>query len=76
MFSGLSLPDARVEQLKKEASVLSQVTKDKDEARNLSLKIDTGKEENTSAAQKVKDKIVSKSSTFGKFMSNVQDRRK
>ncbi len=76
MFSGLSLPDARVEQLKKEASALTQATKDKDEARNLSLKIDTGKEENISAAQKVKEKIAAKSSTFGKFMTNVQDRRK
>lgn len=79
MFSGLSLPDARVEQLKKDASELSKMSKDKDEARNLSLKIDTGTEENISAAQQVKNKIAAKSSTFGKFVSGVgkvSDRRK
>ena len=76
MFSGLSLPDARVEQLKKEASELAKAGKEKDKARNLSLKIDTGTEENVSAAQKIKEKIAAKSSTFGKFVNKVQDRRK
>ncbi len=76
MFSGLSLPEARVEQLKKEAQLLSNASKDKDKVRNLSLKIDTGKEENTSAADKIKEKIAAKSSTFGKFISGVSDRRK
>lgn len=76
MFSGLLLPDARIEQLKQESLALSKAVKDKDENRSLSLKIDTGKEENTSAAQKIKDKIAAKSSTFGKFIGNVSDRRK
>lgn len=76
MFSGLLLPDTRVEQLKKEAQALQAKAKEKDENRNLSLKIDTGTEESVSAAQKVKDKIAAKSSTFGKFLNNVVDRRK
>lgn len=76
MFCGLSLPESRVEQLKKETKDLSQKIKSKDESRNLSLKLDTGVEENVSAAQKVKDKIAAKSSAFGKLVSGVVDRRK
>lgn len=76
MFCGLSLPESRVEQLKKETKDLSQKIKSKDETRNLSLKLDTGVEENVSAAQKVKDKIAAKSSAFGKLVSGVVDRRK
>jgi cell division GTPase FtsZ len=75
-FSGLSLPDARVDQLKKETVELQSKNKAKDEQRNLSLKIDTGVEENVTAAQKVKEKIAAKSSTFGKFISGTVDRRK
>jgi cell division GTPase FtsZ len=79
MFSGLALPDNRIEQLKKETKELSTIAKNKNEQRNLSLKLDTGTEENVSAAQKVKEKIASKSSNFGRFVSsasNVTDRRK
>lgn len=75
MFSGLSLPEARVEQLKKEVKDFSQKVKAKDENRSLSLKLDTGTEENVSAAQKVKDKMAAKSSAFGKLVSGVVDRR-
>ena len=77
MFSGLSLPEARVEQLKKEVKESEKIVKNKDENRNLSLKIDTGTEENVSAAQKIKDKIAAKSSAFSKLTQNViSDRRK
>lgn len=76
MFSGLALPDDRVEQLKKETKELNQNTKNKEDQRNLSLKLDTGTETNISAAQKVKDKIAAKSSAFGKFVNTVSDRRK
>jgi len=77
MFSGLSLPEARIDQLKRDVKELSQKTKEKDEVRNLSLTLDTGTEENLSAAQKVKDKIASKSSAFGKLVGKtVIDRRK
>jgi cell division GTPase FtsZ len=77
MYSGLALPQGRIEQLKKDAKELSLKTKAKDEQRNLALKLDTGTEENVSAAQKVRDKIHDAKSAFGKLKQNaVQDRRK
>lgn len=76
-FSGLGLPSDRVETLKKDAAELQSKVKDKDEQRNLTLKLDTGKDEAVTAAQKIKDKIAAKSSTFGKFVNGgTQDRRK
>lgn len=76
MFSGLGLPASRVEQLKKDTKELQSKVKDKDDARNLTLQLDTGTNETVSAAQKVKDKIAQKSSPFGKFVTGVVDRRK
>jgi cell division GTPase FtsZ len=75
-FSGLGLPTDRVENLKRDAAELQSRVKDKDEQRNLTLKLDTGKDEAVSAAQKIKDKIAQKSSTFGKFVGGTVDRRK
>jgi cell division GTPase FtsZ len=76
-FSGLGLPADRVEQLKKETLELQGKNKGKDEQRNLSLQLDTGTNTTITAAQKVKDKIAAKSSTFGKFVSGgITDRRK
>ena len=75
-FSGLGLPNDRVDQLKKETTELQSKIKGKDEQRNLSLQLDTGTSEAVTAAQKVKDKIASKSSTFGKFVNGTVDRRK
>lgn len=74
-FSGLSLPDSRIEQLKKDVKIASDNSKSKDEVRNLSLKIDTGTEETVSNAQKIKNQIAAKSSAFGKFVSGTVDRR-
>jgi cell division GTPase FtsZ len=76
MFTGLGLPDSRVAQLRKDAQELTQNVKGKDEQRNLSLNLDTGTNETISAAQKVKDKIASKSSAFGKLVGGIVDRRK
>lgn len=76
MFSGLGLPTARVEQLKKDTHDLQSKVKVKDDQRNLTLNLDTGTSETVSAAQKIKEKIASKSSTFGKFVTGVTDRRK
>jgi tubulin-like protein CetZ len=77
MFSGLGLPASRVDQLKTETKDLQSKTKSKDESRNLTLQLETGVNETVSAAQKVKDKIAAKNSTFGKFLTNnVTDRRK
>lgn len=76
-FSGLGLPESRVEQLKKETQQHSQTLKEKSEKRNLNLQLDTGKDDSVSAAQKVKDKIAQKNSAFGKLFGNsVVDRRK
>lgn len=75
-FTGLSLPMSRVDTLKKEAMELMNQAKSKDTTRSLNLTLDTGSNESVSAAQKVKDKIASKSSAFGKFMGSVVDKRK
>lgn len=75
-FSGLGLPKSRVDQLKDETKALQLKVKEKDDARNLTLELDTGANEAVSAAQKIKDKIASKSSAFGKLTQGVVDRRK
>ena len=75
IFSGLGLPASRIDQLKSETKELQNKVKVKDDARNLTLNLDTGNE-TISAAQKIKDKIATKSSTFGKFLNNVVDKRK
>lgn len=76
-FSGLGLPDMRIEQLQKEVKANAEVIKNKDIKRNLTLNIDTGEDQSVSDAQKIKDKIANRSSTFGKFLQqNVVDRRK
>ena len=76
IFSGLGLPASRVDQLKKDAKEHMNLAKDKDENRDMTLKLDTGVNETVSAAQKIKDKIAKKSSSFGKFVSGTVDRRK
>ena len=76
MFSGLGLPISRIEQLKKDTLELQSKVKVRDEQRNLTLNLDTGTAETVNAAQKIKEKIASKSSMFGKFVGNVVDRRK
>ena len=75
MFSGLGLPASRIDQLKKEAQEHMQTVKGKDDNRNLNLQLDTGVNEQVSAAQKIKDKIAQKSSAFGKLVGGVVDRR-
>jgi cell division GTPase FtsZ len=75
-FSGLGLPNSRVEQLKSETKELQAKVKVKDESRNLTLQLDTGMGNAVSEAQRVKDKIAANKSSFGKLMGNVTDRRK
>lgn len=77
IFSGLGLPDNRVQQLKKEAAEYAEKAKNKDVERNLNLKLDTGKDDATTAAEKVRAQIASKKSAFGGLLTSVvQDRRK
>jgi cell division GTPase FtsZ len=75
-FSGLGLPESRITQLKKDATELQSKVKEKDEQRNLNLHIDTGVNETISAAQKIKEKIANKNSSFGKFVVGAVDKRK
>lgn len=77
IFSGLGIPLNRIDCLKKETAELSNKTKNKDEARNLNLNLDTGKNATVSEVDKVKEKIALKKSAFGSLMQGtVQDRRK
>jgi len=76
MFSGLGLPDDRINQLKNEAKERMATADQKDEERNLNLKIDVG-EETISEADSIKKKIQAKKSAFGKLHGKaVIDRRK
>jgi cell division GTPase FtsZ len=76
-FSGLGIPAERTTQLTEEIKNLSNVVKEKETARNLNVALNTGKNTTITDAQKVKDKIAAKTSTFGKFLGgNVVDRRK
>lgn len=75
-FSGIGLPDSRVQQLKKESAQLATATKNKDDQRNLTLHLDTGNQE-ISKVQEIKNKIAAKSSAFNKLTSStIIDRRK
>ena len=74
-FSGLGLPEERIDALKQEAKEFMSKVKVKDDQRNLTLNLDTGKNETLSAAEKVKEKIAQKSSAFGKFSTGMIDRR-
>lgn len=75
-FSGLSLPEIRVSELKEEVTSHKKIIQSKSEHRNISLNIDLGKSDAVSTAQQVKAKIAAKNSNFGKLMGNVIDRRK
>lgn len=76
-FGGLGLPDSRIQQLKKDAQELIAKSKTKDAERNLTLKLDTGVDDTTSAADKIRAKIAQKKSAFGGLVgASVQDRRK
>ena len=75
-FSGLALPDSRVEELKKEVSAQLEIIQNKTEERNLNLSIDTGTSTTVTEADKVREKIKAKSSIFGRFTKNVVNKRK
>jgi cell division GTPase FtsZ len=77
LFSGMGLPESRVNALKEEVVKSASVVKNKEETRNLNLKLDTG-DATISQAQKIKDKITAKNSTFGRMTggNTVIDRRK
>jgi len=76
MFSGLGLPEERINQLKTEAQQKMGVAKRKDEERNMTIKVDVG-EESINQVDEIKRKIQQKASSFAKLhTAAVQDRRK
>lgn len=75
-FAGMGLPDARVSSLKQEVAAKNEALKAKDDNRNMTLNLDSGVEKTVSQAQKIKDKIAAKSSSFGKFSAGLVDKRK
>ena len=76
IFGGLGLPVERVNSIKKLAKESLEKTKDRDQNRNLTLKLDTGVEETVSAADKVRDLIKRSGSTFSKNFTGIKDFRK
>jgi cell division GTPase FtsZ len=77
MFSGLSLPQSRIEQLKKETAAFATSHKEKNTQRNLALDLNTGTDQTITKVQEIKNKIAQKTSAFGKLTSStIIDRRK
>jgi hypothetical protein len=76
MFSGLGIPDERVEQLRNEAkNKMAKATK-KDDERKMQLKVDVG-EETVNKVEEIKNRIQRKVSPFTQVHGGaVQDRRK
>lgn len=76
MFSGLGLPEERIEQLKIEAQTKMANAQRKDEDRKMSMKVDVG-EETMNKVDEIKKKIQQKASIFNKLHGGaIQDRRK
>ena len=75
MFSGLGLPEDRVEQLRTEAKERMKQSEVKDDNRNLSLKLESG-EETVSEAERIKHRVLQKKSGLGKLNKLAIDRRK
>lgn len=75
MFSGLSIPSARIEELKKASQEHVEIMKNKNSQRSADLTINLG-ESTALNANDIKAKIASKASAFGKFTQNIVDKRK
>ena len=76
MFSGLGLPDSRIQQLRNEAKESQAKAQKKDQERNLTLKLDVG-DQTVNAAEEIKKRIQNKKSKFGGLVNKaVIDRRK
>jgi len=76
IFSGLGLPDSRVQQLKKEAEAEISKAKTQAKARTTQLTLDTGTDKVVSKADEVRAKIAKRGSTFGKNFAGGKDFRK
>ena len=77
MFSGLGLPEPRVEQLKKEVADLESLARNKEAERSVRLTLETNTETTVSQAEKIKQQMATKKSAFGNlFNASVKDKRK
>jgi cell division GTPase FtsZ len=74
-FSGLALPDSRVQELKVEVEAHSETLKNKTESRNLNLTVDTAGKV-VSKAEEVVEMVNQKNTMFNKFTKGLVDRRK
>lgn len=75
-FSGLALPEERIEVLKKEVAETRDTLKNKDERRSMSLNLDTGGNKVTNQVEEINEKIKAKKSPFAKFKQGLVDKRK
>ena len=76
MFSGLGLPEQRIDQLKAEAQAKMATATRKNDERKLQMKVDVG-EETVNKVEEIKKKIQQKASPFAKLHGGaIQDRRK
>lgn len=75
-FSGLALPQSRVDELKVEVAAHSKSLKTKEVNRNLNLNIDTGVSQATSKIETIKANVKRKASGFGQLHSGIVDKRK
>jgi hypothetical protein len=76
MFSGLGVPESRINQIQAEAKQKMDTAKRKDEDRKLTMKIDAG-EETVNKAAEIRQRIQNSNSSLSKLQNSViQDRRK
>jgi hypothetical protein len=79
IFSGLGLPEKRVDELKSEAEKHMNTLQTKETARSTNMSIDMGKTQTVSAADAIHKRITQNKSAMGKLMSNskrVIDKRR
>lgn len=74
-FSGLALPDQRIDELKEEVKRHNKTLKDKEVNRNMNLTVETDSKA-VSAAEKVHEKMKQASSPFSQFQQQLVNKRK
>ena len=74
-FSGLALPESRVEELKEEVAIHSEILKTKTEARSINLTVETSGKV-VSEAEQIKENINQNNTMFNKFTRGLVDKRK
>lgn len=76
-FSGLGLPESRVESLRKEVQASEETLRNKETKRSLNLSFDTGQNQTLSAAEKLRQGVKQKKSAFGGlFSASVEEKKR